>query len=95
LSTRRPCLLLAAFGGIALAVLFLRLEQNRCVARLLTIDSQRVEQRRELWAVQTRAARLRTPQRVRDRLGFSHTGLVPAGTDEPPAPPLQVAVGQP
>lgn len=68
MSARRVCLLVCALAGLAVGTVQLRSEQARCAARLLRVESQWIELRRERWALQTRAARLRAPQRLRERI---------------------------
>lgn len=78
----RGCVLLACFTAIALIVVHLRSEQTRSAARLAAMDAKWVELRRDLWGVQTRIARLRSPERIHDRVVAFQTGLVPPGYDE-------------
>ena len=77
----RGCILLACFALLALAVVHLRSEQTRCAGRIATIDGRWLELRSELWSLQTRTARLRSPQRIHDRVASFQTGLVPPGFD--------------
>ena len=88
----RGCLLIAAFAALALVVVVLRAEQTRCTARILEAEVRWVEARRDLWTLQTRAARLRAPQQVHDRSIFLGSGVVPPGKDEPGDLPEQIAV---
>jgi hypothetical protein len=74
--------LLAVFASLALAVVHLRAQQTRCAASILRLESQWVQLRSELWGVQTRMARARAPDRIRDRATYLATGLVPPGTKE-------------
>jgi len=78
----RGCVLLACFTVIALTVVHLRSEQTRSAARLAAMDAKWVELRRDLWGVQTRIARLRSPDRIHDRVAAFQTGLVPPGYDD-------------
>jgi hypothetical protein len=41
-----------------------------------------VRLRRDVWGLQTRIARLRSPERIHDRVAAFQTGLVPPGFDE-------------
>ena len=82
MTVARGCVLLAAFAGIALTVVHLRAEQTRCAARMVVIDADWVRLRRDLWGLQTRIARLRSPERIHDRVAAFQTGLVPPGFDE-------------
>ena len=84
MTVSRGCVLLAAFAAIALAVVHLRAEQTRCAARMLAIESQWIQLRRDLWGLQTRIARLRAPERIHDRAIAFATGLVPPGSDDAP-----------
>jgi hypothetical protein len=86
----RRCALLAAFALTALAVVHLRAEQTRAVARALAIESQSVELRRELWRLQTGVARLKAPGRIHDRVVQFDAGLVPPGSSETPEQPARV-----
>ena len=81
MTVARGCVLLAAFAGIALTVVHLRAEQTRCAARMVAIDADWVRLRRDLWGLQTRIARLRSPERIHDRVSAFQTGLVPPGFD--------------
>jgi len=81
LTVARGCLLLGGFVAIALAIVHLRVEQTRCAARMAALDGRWLESRSELWSLQTRIARLRSPQRIHDRVASFQTGLVPPGFD--------------
>ncbi len=81
MTVARGCALLAAFAAIALTVVHLRAEQTRCAARLVTMDGEWVRLRRDLWGYQSRIARLRSPERIHDRVAAFQTGLVPPGFD--------------
>ena len=63
--------------ALALAVVGLRAEQARCAARTLAAEARWHELRRELWAVQAEAARLRSPERIHTSVAFFETGLRP------------------
>ncbi len=65
-----------ALAGTALLLVHLRAEQTRCAARILSLESKWVDLRREWWSLQTRAARLRTPQRLRERVTLLDAPLV-------------------
>ena len=88
----RGCVLLGCFTAIALVVVHLRSEQTRCAARLAGMDGRWVELRRELWGVQTRVARLRSPERIHDRVAAFGTGLVPPGVDGDTRPNERLAI---
>lgn len=60
----------------------LRAEQTRSAAAKLRLESEWIRLRSELWGVQTRMARARAPDRIRDRATYLATGLVPPGTRE-------------
>ena len=62
--------LLVALAGIALAIVCLRAEQTRIAAKTLRLEDRWIRQRRELWALQTSIARLRTPDRIRERVHY-------------------------
>jgi hypothetical protein len=49
---------------------------------MVAIDADWVRLRRDLWGLQTRIARLRSPERIHDRVAAFQTGLVPPGFDE-------------
>jgi len=51
---------------------------------MAAIDADWVRLRRDLWGYQTRIARLRSPERIHDRVAAYQTGLVPPGFDEGP-----------
>jgi len=55
----------------------LRMEQDRCATRVLRLEARWVDLRRECWALQTRAARLRSPQRIHDRVEQLSVRLLP------------------
>ena len=93
-SVARVCLLIAALAGIALGVVYLRAEQTRCGTRLVRLESQWVELRRQWWGLQTRAARLRAPERIVGRATFLQTDLVPPEDGESPQLAARLASGQ-
>lgn len=90
-SATRICVLIVALAGIGLAAVHLRAEQTRCVARLLKLESEWIALRREWWSLQTRAARLRTPQYVHSRIHSLHTGLLPPEWRLKPRPSERLA----
>lgn len=78
--------LIAAFTAIALVAVHFRAERTRCAARVVALESQWIQLRRELWVLQTRTARLKTPLRLRDRVVSLPTDLVaPSAEIESPA----------
>lgn len=95
MTVARGCALLAAFAAIALSVVHLRAEQTRCTARIVAIDADWVRLRRDLWGLQTRSARLRSPERIHDRVAAFQTGLVPPGFDEGSRRTERVAFNKP
>lgn len=68
--------LISALTCLALAVVYLRVEQARTAARTLALETRWMELRRELWSVQTGVARLRSPARLYDSLNFFEADLV-------------------
>lgn len=66
----RLFMVITALAGIALAVVGLRSRQTHYAAELLKLETQWIELRSEWWAVQTRAARLRAPDRIHQRMEF-------------------------
>jgi hypothetical protein len=81
LTVARGCTLLGCFAALALVIVYLRAEQTRCAARIAAMDGRWMELRSEMWGLQTRTARLRSPQRIHDRVASFQTGLVPPGFD--------------
>jgi hypothetical protein len=55
-------------AGLALVCVGLRAEQTRRAAEILQLESQWVQLRHDRWEMQTRAARLRTPNRLHARV---------------------------
>jgi hypothetical protein len=86
------CFLILALAGVALAVVFLRAEQTRCAARTLAMESRRIELRSELWALQTRAARLRAPHQIRDRVGRLEAAVAAPDSSDALRGPTRLAV---
>ncbi len=68
MSLVRVCFLLAVFGAVGVLTVALRAEQTRSHARVEKLRLERVSLRRELWDVQLGIARLRSPDRIRDRV---------------------------
>jgi hypothetical protein len=71
--------LVAALTVIALTLVHLRAEQVRSAARTTDAHAEWVELRAELWAVQSRSARLQTPRRLHERMQNLRTDLVDPG----------------
>lgn len=63
----RVCGLIVGLGVIALGLVALRIAQARSASRALQREGEWVAMRRDLWSVQTRVARLKTPGQVRTR----------------------------
>ena len=75
--------LLLALGAVAVALVHLRTEQTRATARMLAAETRRNHLRRELWSLQVRTARLKTPARIRERIDQTwSTDLLPPGAEE-------------
>lgn len=64
---RRGLALLLLFASAALGRVDLRTEEARLAARIEALRAERVELRREAWALQMEAARLSTPTQIRER----------------------------
>ncbi len=64
----RACGLITAFASVALAMVVLRAEQTRCAAAALRHEARWASARRDMWHVQSIAARLRAPEQIRARL---------------------------
>ena len=95
MTTLRVTTLVAAFAGIALAVVYLRTEQARSAARALAHESAWIELRRELWQTQAAVARLRAPEQIHGRMGWMMTDLSPPGRGLLPGGARQLAAQQP
>ncbi len=89
----RACFLIGALAAIALAAVHLRAEQTRCAADLLKLESRWVALRRDWWELQVRAARLRAPERIHDRVENLQADLFPPALDEPPQRPVRLTAG--
>ncbi|MCH7883845.1 MAG: hypothetical protein IIC01_01220 [Planctomycetes bacterium] len=81
MSVFRACSLFAALGAVAVMLVHLRSENVRCAARILAMDSEWTQLRRELWRVQTRSARLRAPRRLHERVEAGSSDLVAPGSE--------------
>lgn len=79
----RALVVLGAFTLIALAVVFLRIEQAGSAARAMAAERRWIELRRDLWAVEANVSRLRAPGRIHDRVGWFRVGLQPPGSLDP------------
>ena len=91
MSVFRACGLFAALGAVAVMLVHLRAEEVRCAARILAMDSDWTQLRRELWRVQTRSARLRTPRRLHERVETGLSDLVAPGSEARPETLMRVA----
>ena len=95
MSVTRACGVLTILTAVAIAAVHMRVEQTRCAARLLSVEADRVQIRRELWETQARAARLRSPQRVHDRLDSGGDELVSPLAGMPGAPSGRLVADRP
>ena len=95
MNVSRVCVLLGLFAGVAVTVVHLRAEQTRCAARIVSMESQWVRLRRELWGLQTRTARLKSPELLHDRALLFQTGLAPPGVNDLPERPTRFAFRKP
>jgi hypothetical protein len=68
LTSFRALCLLAVFVAVALNVVALRAEQTRAAALAVNLELEQVAARRELWRLQAKVARLRSPRRIQDKL---------------------------
>jgi hypothetical protein len=91
-SAARVIGLVSGFALLALMLVHLRAEQTRSAASLLRKEARRMELRRELWELQTRSARLRTPQRVIDSAELLPTDLAPPAQEKPLRGPSRLVV---
>ncbi len=82
---------LAGLTVIGLGLVHLRVERRRTVARVLALETEWMRMRSEWWSLQTRAARLRAPQRLRERLRWYDGRLVGPRRLVPPYVPLDLA----
>ncbi len=93
MNATRLAVLMVAFAVLGLSVVYLRTEQARSAARTLAMEMKWIELRGEWWELQTDVARLRSPERIRDRLGWYQLELKPPG--EPTArQPAKLAGGE-
>jgi hypothetical protein len=94
LNAGRACFLIGALAAIALAAVHLRTEQTRCAADLLKLESKWVALRRDWWELQVRAARLRAPARIHDRVANLQADLFLPASDKPPQRPVRLTSGR-
>ncbi len=90
----RVCMLVMALGAVAMAAVYLRAEQTRCAADLMNMEARWIHLRREWWTLQARAARLRTPERIRGQVA-QRVDLQPPTPDENTRPPARFAADRP
>lgn len=90
----RISVLAALFAVIALAVVFLRAEQTRAAGRVLRLEAQWVQARRDLWLTRSGVARLRSPEQVHDRTARFGSEVLPPGTKDQTMPVRRLAVGR-
>ena len=95
MTVSRVCGLFGVLVVVALAVVYLRVEQTRCAAKTLALESRWIALRRELWQVQTGAARLRAPGRLHDRMEWFDTDLVPPPPGAPEEARAKLVFHQP
>lgn len=81
MSLSRLGLLLGLFTLVALALVGLRVAQAQSVSRALKYEAQWIEARRRLWNVQAVVSRLKTPQRVRERVSRLESEVIPPGEE--------------
>ncbi len=81
MSAARICGLIAGFTLVALAVVHVRGEQMGCSARLLKLESRQLDLRRDWWALQAKAARLRSPERIHARIAGLRMNLISPGDE--------------
>jgi hypothetical protein len=81
--------LLLAMAGVAMGTVYVRSEQSRAAGAALRHEAKCHDLRRDLWAMQTRLARLRSPSQIHDRLGRLHVEL--AASYEKPKVPVKAA----
>ncbi len=81
--------MVASLAAIAIGVVHIRAEQSRCASQVMATEGKWLALRGDLGDLQARKARLRTPNRLRNRNFFFDTGLVPPGeSEESPADKL-------
>lgn len=66
MSVLRALGLLGMFVSVALVVVHLRGERRRCETKIVRMELRKGELRRALWDLQSRTARLRSPNRIVD-----------------------------
>ncbi len=81
----RGVYLLFLFGSLAIVVIGLRSEQARAAAQIEQLQCERPALRRESWALEMAISRLRTPERIYDRVAQWSLDL------QQPCPPSETA----
>lgn len=89
------CFAVVALAGVGLAVVVLRAEQTRCASGVMALESRWVQQRRTWWGLQTRVARLRTPERMRPRFETLPVEPFDPGPERSPVRSARLAVDRP
>jgi hypothetical protein len=84
MTVTRGAVVLAFFGWLAVMVVGIRSEQAMLAARIEKDVRERVVLRRESWALQMEISRLRTPDRIEDRVVQWSLDIAP------PRPPSEV-----
>lgn len=85
MSVARAIGLLGMFLGLALLVVHVRGERRRCETKIVRMEIRRGELRRQMWDLQSRAARLRSPRRIVDTSQTLLAGAVEQPLETHPA----------
>lgn len=83
MSVTRGVVLLLAFAALAVVAVHLRAKETRLAAHIQRLSRQRIELRRQSWALQMEIARLRTPQQIRERADRWRLAVRAPGSEEP------------
>ncbi len=83
LTSFRTCVFVVLLAAMALGVVAMRRAQASTAMRILSLETRWVSLRRELWQVQTRVARLKSPDRVYHRVGWFQQTLLPPDENNP------------
>ncbi|MCH7814433.1 MAG: hypothetical protein IID40_10485, partial [Planctomycetes bacterium] len=81
MTVARGLALLLGFAVLAVATVTLRSEETRLTARIQQLRGQRVELRRESWALQLEIARLKAPRQIRERVDRWRLQVLAPGTE--------------
>lgn len=84
--------LVGGLALIALGLIHVRSAQTRTAASLLRMEAERIALRRELWEIETRTARLRTPARIMEAAERLPAELTPPGPNVPLRGPTTLLV---